>query len=136
MGRRRAMSTNHRPVIATVMATALTVLTLVSLSFAQSIQPAPQRPQGPPAQIQPQGPGHPPQTQSRPESRAWRGEHRPRHWGRPAWGSPPPWWYDPPYYEPYYAPPPPWWSPTPTAVWVPGRWVWNGWNWAWQPGYW
>jgi len=133
------MTTSHRPVrlIGTAAVIGLVVLTSVGLSFAQSTQPAPQRPQGPPAQMQPQGPGQPPQTQSVPESRSWSGEHRPRHWGRPLWGSPPGWWwYDPPYYDAYFPPPPPWWGPVPASVWVPGHWVWNGWNWVWQPGYW
>jgi hypothetical protein len=132
------LSTSNRPVrvIGTVAVLILAVLTPVGLSFAQSTQPAPQRPPGPPAQMQPLVPGQPPQAQSVPESPSWSGEHRPRHWGRPAWGPPPRWWYDPPYYGPYYPPPPPWWGPVPAPVWVPGHWVWNGWNWVWQPGYW
>src|SRR5262245_2577835 len=128
------MSTSNRSIrlIGTVAVLGLVVLASVGQSFAQSLQPAPQRPQGPPALMQPQGPEQPPPAQSSPESRSWSGEHRPRHWGRPAWGPPPPgWgWYEPPYYdEPYYYPPPPWWGPAPTPLWVPGRWVWNGWSW-------
>jgi hypothetical protein len=45
-----------------------------------------------------------------------------------------PYYYDPPRYGPYYVPPPDPWRPGP--VWVPGHWVWDGWAWVWQPGYW
>jgi hypothetical protein len=60
--------------------------------------------------------------------RDWRDEHRDRDrrhaWGRPYWGAPSGW------YEPY-APPAP-----PAPVYVPGQWVWSGYDWVWQPGYW
>jgi hypothetical protein len=34
----------------------------------------------------------------------------------------------------YYAVPAP--PPPPGSVFVRGRWVWNGYTWLWQPGYW
>jgi WXXGXW repeat (2 copies) len=39
------------------------------------------------------------------------------------------------YVVPAYPPPPGTQVPQ-GAVYVPGRWVWNGYAWVWQPGYW
>ena len=36
------------------------------------------------------------------------------------------------YVGPAYPPPP----VPPGSVFVPGRWVWTGYGWAWQPGHW
>ena len=46
-------------------------------------------------------------------------------WRRPYWGAPAGGWYEP------YVPPAP-----PAPVYVPGQWLWTGYTWVWQPGYW
>jgi hypothetical protein len=60
--------------------------------------------------------------------RDWRDRHRDRDgryaWRRPYWGAPAVGWYGP------YVPPPP------APVYVPGQWLWTGYTWVWQPGYW
>jgi hypothetical protein len=88
--------------------------------------------------------GHPaaPHVQAAPERHEARPGPEPRHWGRDRgerhdrfdrdrddrfargyWSVPSP--------EPWY------WSYDPPApTYVPGQWVWNGYGWVWQPGYW
>jgi hypothetical protein len=38
----------------------------------------------------------------------------------------------------YWGVPAPWYPPAvePAPTYVPGQWVWNGYGWVWQPGYW
>jgi hypothetical protein len=84
------------------------------------------------------GPSQPPQAYSVPDQqRHWGGQSPDwdRHGGRrPGWERPPG-YYDP-YYPPNYPNYPYYPYPAARAVWVPGHWVWTGYTWAWQPGYW
>lgn len=53
--------------------------------------------------------------------------YRPDHWDHwrhhPGWSGSPGWY-------------PGGWAPRHAPVWVPPRWVWNGWAWVLAPGYW
>lgn len=76
------------------------------------------------------------QIQPTPEARSWSSERDDRDWHRGHAGRDDRDWhrgYGGWGYRPYDGPYPYW---TPTPVYVPGQWVWNGWNWTWQPGYW
>ncbi|MGH7322811.1 MAG: hypothetical protein ACRELA_24755 [Candidatus Rokuibacteriota bacterium] len=65
------------------------------------------------------------------------GRHHHPPWGHHHWG-PTPWgphghhWGHRDHHDPSGV----WWGYAPAPVWVPGQWVWTGWDWYWQPGYW
>ena len=66
-------------------------------------------------------------------SSGWRRPHN-SGWDHPrpySYGHPYPSYWTPYPHRPYGAG---WGRPAP--VWTPGQWVWNGWGWVWQPGYW
>ena len=119
-GRRWAI----RSAVALAVVGTLTLPGLAGAAGPADPRSAPPRPQVAPEQTAPVKK----QLQPTPEARSWSSQRDDRDWGPhrgAGWG----YRHNEPYPYGY-----PYWAVTP--VYVPGQWVWNGWNYTWQPGYW